>query len=132
MVGAVFPVAVPAGAGLKEHQHPVRAEAQPLRHGHCGHGLALPGAVQDVARDIVAAHVQRAVKPIPLGDLVEQERGVCPPTIGLAEDHLVPQAAHPLDAVSVGDIVEVQVLGVDEVKKRISLTMKVNQDKNGK
>ncbi len=39
---------------------------------------------------------------------------------------------HPLDAVSVGDIVEVQVLGVDEVKKRISLTMKVNQDKNGK
>ena len=39
---------------------------------------------------------------------------------------------HPLDAVSVGDIVEVQVLGVDEAKKRISLTMKVNQDKNKK
>ena len=33
---------------------------------------------------------------------------------------------HPLDAVSVGDIVEVQVLGVDEAKKRISLTMKIN------
>ena len=36
---------------------------------------------------------------------------------------------HPLDAVSVGDIVEVQVLGVDEAKKRISLTMKINQEK---
>ncbi len=36
---------------------------------------------------------------------------------------------HPLDAVSVGDIVEVQVLGVDEAKKRISLTMKINQKK---
>ena len=34
---------------------------------------------------------------------------------------------HPLDAVSVGDIVEVQVLGVDEAKKRISLTMKINR-----
>jgi len=36
---------------------------------------------------------------------------------------------HPLDAVSVGDIVEVQVLGVDEAKKRISLTMKINAKK---
>ncbi|MCI9338966.1 MAG: RNA-binding transcriptional accessory protein [Lachnospiraceae bacterium] len=36
---------------------------------------------------------------------------------------------HPLEAVSVGDIVEVQVLGVEEAKKRISLTMKINQDK---
>lgn len=36
---------------------------------------------------------------------------------------------HPLEAVRVGDIVEVQVLGVDEAKKRISLTMKINQDK---
>lgn len=35
---------------------------------------------------------------------------------------------HPLDAVSVGDIVEVQVLGVEEAKKRISLTMKINQN----
>ena len=34
-------------------------------------------------------------------------------------------------SVSVGDIVEVQVLGVDEAKKRISLTMKVNQEKMG-
>ena len=32
---------------------------------------------------------------------------------------------HPLEAVSVGDIVEVKVLSVDEKKKRISLTMKV-------
>jgi len=36
---------------------------------------------------------------------------------------------HPLDAVSVGDIVDVQVLGVDEAKKRISLTMKINAGK---
>lgn len=33
---------------------------------------------------------------------------------------------HPLEAVSVGDIVEVQVLDVDVPKKRISLTMKIN------
>ena len=32
---------------------------------------------------------------------------------------------HPLEAVSVGDIVEVKVLDVDVAKKRISLTMKV-------
>ncbi|MGI6008285.1 MAG: Tex family protein [Ruminococcus sp.] len=32
---------------------------------------------------------------------------------------------HPLEVVSVGDIVEVKVLGVDSVKKRISLTMKL-------
>ena len=32
---------------------------------------------------------------------------------------------HPLEAVSVGDIVEVKVLGVDPAKKRISLTMKI-------
>ena len=31
---------------------------------------------------------------------------------------------HPLEAVSVGDIVEVRVLGVDEKKNRISLSMK--------
>lgn len=36
---------------------------------------------------------------------------------------------HPLEAVSVGDIVEVQVLDVDVAKKRISLTMKINQKK---
>ena len=34
---------------------------------------------------------------------------------------------HPLEAVSVGDIVEVQVLAVEPAKKRISLTMKINQ-----
>ena len=32
---------------------------------------------------------------------------------------------HPLEAVSVGDIVEVKVLDVDVPKKRISLTMKI-------
>ncbi len=36
---------------------------------------------------------------------------------------------HPLEAVRVGDIVEVQVLDVDVAKKRISLTMKINQEK---
>ena len=37
---------------------------------------------------------------------------------------------HPLEAVSVGDIVEVQVLSVDMAKKRISLTMKIGQNKS--
>lgn len=37
---------------------------------------------------------------------------------------------HPLEAVSVGDIVEVQVLSVDVAKKRISLTMKLNHKDN--
>ena len=32
---------------------------------------------------------------------------------------------HPLDAVSVGDVVEVKVLEVDPEKKRIGLTMKI-------
>ena len=32
---------------------------------------------------------------------------------------------HPLEAVSVGDIVEVKVMGVDLQKKRIQLTMKL-------
>ena len=31
---------------------------------------------------------------------------------------------HPLEAVSVGDVVEVRVLGVDEKKNRISLSLK--------
>ena len=34
---------------------------------------------------------------------------------------------HPLEAVSVGDIVDVQVLTVDMVKKRIGLTMKIQK-----
>ena len=34
---------------------------------------------------------------------------------------------HPLEAVSVGDVVDVQVLAVDMEKKRISLTMKIRQ-----
>lgn len=37
---------------------------------------------------------------------------------------------HPLEAVSVGDIVEVQVLTVDAAKKRIGLTMRIGKDKN--
>ncbi len=37
---------------------------------------------------------------------------------------------HPLEAVSVGDIVEVQVLSVDVPKKRISLTMKIKAEKH--
>jgi len=32
---------------------------------------------------------------------------------------------HPLEAVSVGDIVEVKVISVDVQKKRIALTMKL-------
>ncbi len=34
---------------------------------------------------------------------------------------------HPLEAVSVGDIVEVQVLDIDVAKKRIALTMKIKK-----
>lgn len=37
---------------------------------------------------------------------------------------------HPLEAVSVGDVVDVQVMTVDLAKKRIGLTMKINKDKN--
>lgn len=36
---------------------------------------------------------------------------------------------HPLEAVSVGDIVDVKVLDVDVPKKRISLTMRLGQEK---
>ena len=39
---------------------------------------------------------------------------------------------HPLEAVSVGDIVEVQVLSVDVQKKRISLTMRIGQEQQKK
>jgi uncharacterized protein len=35
---------------------------------------------------------------------------------------------HPLEAVSVGDIVDVQVLSVDTAKKRISLTMRIGME----
>ena len=34
---------------------------------------------------------------------------------------------HPLEVVSVGDIVDVEVLSVDEKKGRISLTMKLGK-----
>lgn len=37
---------------------------------------------------------------------------------------------HPLEAVSVGDIVDVQVLSVDEKKQRIQLTMKIGDGKS--
>ena len=37
---------------------------------------------------------------------------------------------HPLEAVSVGDIVDVKVLSVDMAKKRISLTMRLDEDEN--
>ena len=36
---------------------------------------------------------------------------------------------HPLDVLSVGDIVEVQVMAVDAAKKRIGLTMKLHKDR---
>ena len=36
---------------------------------------------------------------------------------------------HPLEAVSVGDVVDVQVIGVDVPKKRIALTMKIDAKK---
>ena len=36
---------------------------------------------------------------------------------------------HPLEAVSVGDVVDVQVLTVDVAKKRIGLTMKLQPNK---
>lgn len=39
---------------------------------------------------------------------------------------------HPLEAVSVGDIVDVKVLEVDVPKKRISLTMRLDKDKKAK
>lgn len=39
---------------------------------------------------------------------------------------------HPLEAVRVGDIVDVQVLSVDAPKKRIALTMKIHAEKKGK
>ena len=52
--------------------------------------------------------------------------------IGVHEDGLVhiselsnSYIKHPLDVVSVGDIVEVKVLSVDKNKKRIALTMKI-------
>ncbi len=35
---------------------------------------------------------------------------------------------HPLEAVSVGDVVDVQVISVDTVKKRIALTMKIKEN----
>jgi len=36
---------------------------------------------------------------------------------------------HPLEAVKVGDIVDVQVISVDVAKKRIGLTMRINKEK---
>ena len=42
-------------------------------------------------------------------------------------DHYI---KHPLEVVSVGDIVEVRVVDVDPVKQRISLSMRLNDDGN--
>ena len=39
---------------------------------------------------------------------------------------------HPLEAVSVGDIVDVKVLEVDVQKKRIALTMRLDEEENKK
>ena len=36
---------------------------------------------------------------------------------------------HPLEVVSVGDIVEVKVMSVDIAKKRIQLTMNIDGEK---
>ena len=36
---------------------------------------------------------------------------------------------HPLEVVSVGDIIDVQVMSVDLYKKRIQLTMKIDHNK---
>ena len=38
---------------------------------------------------------------------------------------------HPSDALKVGEVVKVKVLGVDPVKKKISLTMKTADNPNG-
>ena len=38
---------------------------------------------------------------------------------------------HPSDALKVGDVVKVKVLGVDLVKKKISLTMKTSELPHG-
>ncbi|MFI3177491.1 MAG: Tex family protein [Eubacteriales bacterium] len=37
---------------------------------------------------------------------------------------------HPLEVVKIGDVVEVQILAVEEAKKRISLTMKIQKEAN--
>ena len=57
--------------------------------------------------------------------------------IGVHEDGLVHISElcerfvrHPLEVVQVGEIVTVRVLGVDPAKKRISLSMKLGQQKD--
>jgi uncharacterized protein len=57
--------------------------------------------------------------------------------IGVHQDGLVhisqlsdSYVKHPLDVVSVGDVVQVKVLSADTEKKRISLTMKGLKKKN--
>ena len=37
---------------------------------------------------------------------------------------------HPMEVVSVGDIVDVQVMSVDLAKKKIQLTMKIQQNQD--
>ena len=59
---------------------------------------------------------------VPFGAFVELEPGVD----GLVHISEMTERfiKHPLEAVSVGDIVDVRVIGVDMKKKRISLSMK--------
>ena len=57
--------------------------------------------------------------------------------IGLKNDGLVHISQisdrfikHPMDAVSVGDVVKVQIIDLDNEKQKIGLTMKIRKDKN--
>ena len=57
--------------------------------------------------------------------------------IGLKNDGLVHISQisdrfikHPMDAVSVGDVVKVQIIDLDNEKQKIGLTMKIRKEKN--
>ena len=100
-----------AAGGLKELGRKVRGckgLAEELGLGDLTPGMVLKGTVRNV---------------IDFGAFVD---------IGVHQDGLVHISQmtdryikHPLEAVSVGDIVEVKVLSVDLNKKRIALTMKL-------
>ena len=75
-----------------------------------------------VSRELVYQGAIFSVEDMRLGAFVD---------IGVHQDGLVHISEmterfikHPLEAVSVGDIVDVRVIGVDMKKKRISLSMK--------
>ena len=107
MVSSTFPV-----ASTTASLHPVRnAGSHPstdvLNMEDLKEGMILKGTVRNV---------------IDFGAFVD---------IGVHQDGLVHISQmsekfikHPLEAVSVGDVVDVQVIGVDLKKKRISLSMK--------